>query len=189
MDLRPEIFDQLLPYNGRLDHRDPGSIDLIVMHCTELPTLAQAREQGEKVLYENSQTGASGHFYVDRDGAIHRYVTDDRVAHHCVGFNDHSIGIELVNSGRYPKWFRAAHQAMTEPYEDALIAGLVGLLAFLSDTYPRIERIAAHADLDRRLIPAEDDPETLISRRLDPGPQFPWAHVLERTGLTRFIPE
>ncbi len=66
----PRIADQLLPYHDRLELRDPATIDLIVIHCTELPTLEEAREMGERILYEGSGSGASGHYYIDRDGAI-----------------------------------------------------------------------------------------------------------------------
>ena len=42
-------------------------VDLVVIHCTELPDLAIAREYGERVLHDNG-SGNSGHFYIDRDG-------------------------------------------------------------------------------------------------------------------------
>jgi N-acetylmuramoyl-L-alanine amidase len=48
-------------------------VELVVIHCTELPDLAIAREYGERALYDNG-TGNSGHYYIDRDGAIYRYV-------------------------------------------------------------------------------------------------------------------
>ena len=70
-----------LPYQRSLAARPLSSIDLLVIHCTELPDLAMAREYGERVLYPkkypnknpdnetgtHSGTGNSGHFYVDRD--------------------------------------------------------------------------------------------------------------------------
>lgn len=181
----PPIIDQPLPYTDRLEQRNPGTIDLIVLHCTELPDLAEARTMGERVLYEGSGTGASGHYYIDRDGTCYRYVGDDRVAHHVVGYNQLSLGIELVNRGRYPRWFHAGSQAMTEPYEDRQIDSLTGLIRQLCKAHPSIAKIAAHADLDRRTVAAEDDPSIQIRRRLDPGPQFPWKAVLKAVGLER----
>ena len=100
----------------------------MVIHCTELPDLATAREYGERVLYAESGTGNSGHYYIDRDGRCHRYVAPDRIAHHVRGYNPRSIGIELVNSGRYPHWLDSRHQAMDEPYPDAQIDALIALL-------------------------------------------------------------
>src|SRR3546814_11398454 len=77
-----------------------SQVDLVVIHCTELPDLATAREYGERVLHTGSGTGNSGHYYVDRNGDCHRFVAPDRVAHHVRGYNPRSIGIELVNAGR-----------------------------------------------------------------------------------------
>ena len=70
-----------LPYEARLEARALDQIDLVVIHCTELPDLATAREYGERILHA-SGTGNCGHYYIDRDGAVHVYVRPDRVAHH-----------------------------------------------------------------------------------------------------------
>ena len=113
-----------LPYEDRLDARPLGQIDLVVIHCTELPDLASAREYGERVLYP-SGTGNSGHYYIDRDGSTFEYVPVERIAHHTRGWNARSIGIELVNTGRFPDWLDSRRQAMDEPYTDAQIAALV----------------------------------------------------------------
>ena len=40
-----------LPYVSKLDSREIGTIVLIVIHCTETPTLASARSFGEIVHY------------------------------------------------------------------------------------------------------------------------------------------
>ena len=90
---------------------------MVVIHCTELPDLATAREYGERVLCD-SGAGNSGHFYIDRDGSVVQYVAPERVAHHVRGMNAHTLGIELVNTGRYPDWFDSRHQAMDEAYTE-----------------------------------------------------------------------
>src|SRR5690606_9745563 len=95
------IRDEFLPYVERLQLRAPADIDLAVIHCTELPDLATAREYGERIVHA-SGTGNSGHYYIDRDGSVVRYVPEERMAHHVRGRNEHSVGIELVNSGRWP---------------------------------------------------------------------------------------
>lgn len=180
----PIIRDQPLPYVDRLPERPAEAVTLVVIHCTELPDLAMAREYGEKVVHD-SGTGNSGHYYVDRDGRIVRYVPGTRVAHHVRGYNPQSIGIELVNTGRYPHWWDSRQQTMTEPYTDAQIAALVDLLAQLRREFPALQEIAGHEDLDTARMPASDDPSVEVPRKLDPGPLFPWEAVLAACGLRR----
>jgi N-acetylmuramoyl-L-alanine amidase len=180
----PTIADMPLPYVDRLPERAAEAVRLVVIHCTKLPELATAREYGEKVLYE-SGAGNSGHYYIDRDGAIQRYVPGTRVAHHVRGRNADSIGIELVNLGRYPDWFDSRKQTMSEPYSPAQIDALLALLARLRDTFPNLRTIAGHQDLDTARVPASDDPQVLVSRKLDPGPLFPWDAIVPACGLER----
>ncbi len=74
MILHPDLPYVPLPYVERLDQRPPEAITLVVIHSTELPDLATAREYGEIVHYADSGTGNSGHFYVDRDGSTQQWV-------------------------------------------------------------------------------------------------------------------
>jgi len=179
----PIAFDPL-PYQERLDARALDAIDLVVIHCTELPDLAMARRFGEEVLYETSLTGNSGHFYIDRDGSVYRFVPPTRVAHHVRGHNAHAIGIELVNTGRYPDWLDSRHQAMSEPYTEAQIAALRALLSQLRHDFPTLHAIAGHEDLDTEEVPASDDAARRVRRKRDPGPLFPWDRFAD-SGLTR----
>lgn len=180
----PAIHDWPLPYLAELRERALADIDLVVVHCTELPDLATAREYGERVLH-GDETGNSGHYYVDRDGVLHRFVANDRVAHHTRGYNERSIGIELVNTGRYPDWFAAHNQAMCEPYTPAQVAALLELLKILRAECPNLQWIAGHEDLDTGTVPASDDPSIQVFRKRDPGPMFPWDEVLLGCGLSR----
>lgn len=178
------IHDQWLPYARLLQARALTGVDLVVIHCTELPDLATAREYGERVVHP-SGTGNSGHYYVDRDGGVFRYVPDDRVAHHVRGRNEHSIGIELVNAGRYPDWFDSRRQAMTEAYPAAQIDALLALISHLRATLPNLQHVAGHEDLDTALVAASDDSSRQVPRKLDPGPLFPWPRVVPACGLRR----
>lgn len=180
---RLDIHRDLLPYAGCLEARRPEHVDLLVIHCTELPDLATAREFGERILYGDSGTGNSGHFYIERSGAIQEWVPVGRVAHHVRGYNERSVGVELVNLGRYPNWFASDHQAMTEPYPDAQIESLVGLTHHLKKLLPSLRWIAGHESLDSSQVAATDDVDCMVRRKRDPGPLFPWSLVLEQTGL------
>jgi N-acetylmuramoyl-L-alanine amidase len=183
----PTIVDQLLPYVDRLEQRPLEQVDLVVIHCTELPDLATAREYGERVLH-GSGTGNSGHYYIDRDGSVLRYVPDGRIAHHVRGHNPRAIGIELVNTGRFPHWLDSRHQAMDEPYPDAQVDALAALLGDLATRLPTLRLIAGHEDLDREQVAASDDPSVQVARKRDPGPRFPWERVLARVPLQRLLP-
>lgn len=144
-----------------------------------------ARLWGEKELYRESQTGNSGHFYIDRDGSIEQWVPLDRIAHHVRGFNPQSIGIELINLGRYPDWYQSSHQQMTEPYPGLQVRALVTLLNHLAAQLPGLKSLTGHEDLDTGLLRAEDKPEIKIRRKLDPGPRFPWSEVMDQIALKR----
>ena len=182
-----DFIDNPLPYVALLGLRATSDIDLVVIHCTELPDLATAREYGEHIHYPQSGTGNSGHFYIDRDGTISRWVPENRIAHHVRGLNAHSIGIELVNTGRYPEWLDSTHQSMDEAYPPAQIEALIALLADLQERIPSITQIAGHEDLDTDEVEASDDPARLVRRKRDPGPMFPWTRVLAGSPLIRLI--
>lgn len=186
-DLPPAPVDWPLPYEQRLAQRPLAQVDLVVIHCTELPDLATARAYGERVLHD-SGTGNSGHYYIDRNGAVHVFVRPGRIAHHTRTYNERSVGIELVNTGRYPDWLDSRRQVMDEPYTEAQVQALVALLASLRAELPALEFIAGHEDLDRERVPASDDPAVLVPRKRDPGPRFPWSRVLTESRLTRIRP-
>jgi N-acetylmuramoyl-L-alanine amidase len=179
----PRIHHSPLSYAPALATRPESAIDLVVIHCTELPDLATARSFGERVFYPESASGNCGHFYIDRDGHIEQWVELTRVAHHVRGFNERSVGIELVNSGRYPHWLSVASQQMEEPYTEFQIISLIGLLTHLCQSLPALCWLAGHEDLDRELVPAADDPATLVRRKMDPGPLFPWERIRSATPL------
>ena len=183
------ISQRPLSYVKRLDNRCTDCVNLVVIHCTELPDLAMAREYGERIHHPESRTGNSGHFYVDRDGSIEQWVPLDRVAHHVRGLNPLSIGIELVNNGRYPDWYRSGHQQMTEPYPDTQIEALISLTDYLVAQLPGLESVTGHEDLDTATLPSEDQPDIMIRRKLDPGVHFPWAGFLEKILLPRLKTE
>lgn len=181
------IIEQLLPYVQLLPARELSEIDLVVIHCTELPDLKTARQYGERVLYD-AGTGNSGHYYLDRDGSVYLYVQPERVAHHTRGYNPRSIGIEIVNTGRFPDWLDSRQQEMREAYTAPQIQQLIILLNDLKQQLPNMRFIAGHEVLDTNQVPASDNPDVRVFRKRDPGPQFPWAQVLANTQLTPLTP-
>lgn len=169
-------------YEKKLAQRTVDAIELVVIHCTELPDLSTAREYGERIVY-GSGSGNSGHFYIDRDGHTEQWIALDRIAHHVKNHNRNSIGIELVNTGRYPDWFHSKHQIPTEAYPEPQINALIKLLNTLTQQIPSLKHLVGHSDLDQTLIQAEDNPNSKVARKIDPGPLFPWQKVMNKTRL------
>ena len=180
------IHQAHLPYAGQLDPREADDVDLVVIHCTELPDLATAREFGLRIHYPESGTGHCGHYYIDRDGRVEQWVPSERIAHHVRGFNQRSLGIELVNRGRYPHWLNSRRQAMTENYAEEQITSLLDLLTILCRANKSLRWIAGHEQLDREKVPATDNPHLRVCRKRDPGPLFPWEKVLRAIPLKAY---
>ncbi len=178
------INPHLLSYVSALSQRSLDEITMVVIHCTELPDLATAREYAEVIHYAQSATGNAGHFYVDRNGAIDQYVPLDRVAHHVAGHNQHTIGIELVNLGRFPDWLHSGSQQMNQPYPEPQIDALIRLVQWLGQRLPQLNQVAGHQTLDQRQVSASDNSNIRVSRKMDPGPLFPWERFLENIELT-----
>jgi len=171
------IDSRLLPYHNKLPLRDAKTLELLVFHATELPTLEEAWEYGCKIRHPETGVGYSGHYYVDRDGKISQFVEADRIAFHVIGHNDNSIGIEIVNRGRFPNWLDSTHQVPTEEFPEEQIASTIQLMKSLKEKYPSLTRIARHSDLDTGEVAAHDNPKVMVRRKIDPGPLFPWKKI------------
>ena len=103
------------------------------------------RAYGERIVYPASRSGNSGHYYIDRNGLLEEWVPPERIAHHVRGFNERSLGIELVNRGRFPDWYHSACQQMTEPYPGVQIEALIALLRALSPA----EELSVEAEMQQ----------------------------------------
>ena len=158
---------------------------MLVIHCTELPDLETARQYGEKTHYSDTKTGNSGHFYIDRNGEIQQWVDPGRIAHHVKGSNERSVGIELVNLGRFPDWLHSQRQEMIEPYPGEQIDSLMRLVEYLQCRLPCLQWVAGHAELDLEKVRSSNDVNFMVNRKMDPGPLFPWGRLNEETSLQR----
>jgi N-acetylmuramoyl-L-alanine amidase len=167
-----DVAHRLLPFVEHLPERTLDAVQLIVIHATEEPDIEAARR-----LAEDSEEMVSAHFYIDRDGSVEEWVPITRVARHVRGSNEASIGIELVNRGRYPNHYAAKSQIPTEPFPEVQIQALEALIGDLHRLCPSITQMRAHSDLDLSVVPASDAAGQLVRRRIDPGPLFPWNRV------------
>ncbi len=174
-----KIIKDLVSYNNLLQKRNVKDIRMVVLHITELPTLTYARKAAE-VLLPGKKIGVCGHYYINRDGKVNQYVEVNRIAQHVFLKNKDSIGIEIVNRGRFPNWFSSKNQVPTEKFSNSQISALLSLLRYLKKEVPSLSEIKKHSDLDRRMIPAKDNPQIKVYRRIDPGPLFPWGIIVKQ---------
>jgi N-acetylmuramoyl-L-alanine amidase len=107
------------------------------------------------------------HYVVDRDGRVEAGVPEDIAATHATGWNQRSIGIELVNNGDG-----------RDPFPPPQIKALVTLARAVMARHPGIrpERVLRHSDVDRSTFPSDRFGEGCAAyrRKEDPGDAFPW---------------
>ena len=141
---------------------------VIVLHYTEQDSVEQSLDT---LRSRNSGGRVSSHYLLGKDGKIYQLVSDAKRAWHAgsgrwgaiTDVNNASIGIEIDNDGK-------------SPFPDAQIDSLIVLLRDLT-TRLRIPptQIIGHSDL-------------APTRKIDPGPLFPWDAVLRTTPLERLLP-
>ncbi len=111
------------------------------------------------------------HYLIDRDGHVAAGVPESIAATHAIGWNQRSIGIELVNNGDG-----------VDPFPAAQMQALARLVAAIRERHPAItpQRILRHSDVDQSTFPPERYGGTCTAqrRKLDPGDAFPWAEFV-----------
>ncbi len=107
------------------------------------------------------------HYVIGRDGRVETGIPEALAASHAVGWNQRSIGVELVNNGDG-----------ADPFPEPQLAALGRLVREIRGRHPRVapERILRHSDVDLSLFPAARHGEACAAfrRKLDPGAAFPW---------------
>ena len=171
------IKNVFVPYIDTLPLREMRRVDTIVIHATEIPTIEGALQLARKITDKVKTDGICAHYYISRKGTLYRAVPDDRTANHCVGWNRRSLGVELVNRGRYPHWSDPKKQRFFEKFTESQYHALNRLLLFLKEKYPWVRQCLPHSKLDRRMVLSSDG-RTKIRRRIDPGPLFDWSRIV-----------
>lgn len=156
------------PYN----YQRTQKIDMIVVHKTGGPVIGPA-------INQMLVGGASAHYIIDRDGAVLKFVHEDRVAGHASHENAadqshwgkqttlawRSIGIENVGSTK-------------QGLEDAQYMSLIRIIQEMMAKYsiPR-HRVIAHSDI------LTDGHGVLSDQRIAcPGWQFEWSRLENAKG-------
>lgn len=167
----PRVRDTPLPPRGP----HSGPVQRLVVHC-----------MGERIGAASAwqhlqQEGLSAHALIEPDGTILRCVPRDQIAYHTKGFNDRSLGVELLVSGvstydglaqavgwNLSPWGPAA-TLPADPYTPAQYESLVWWL--------RDEQAAAGHPL-----PVTFHDALSPERKFDPGPVFRRAWLLAQVG-------
>jgi N-acetylmuramoyl-L-alanine amidase len=153
--LPPAASDGIVPApSPNFDERRPN---YVIIHQTSDDTAEEALS-----TLRNRERKVSAHYLIARDGTIYQLVSESSRAWHAgvsywggdTDLNSASIGIELDNNGE-------------EPFADAQIARLLGLLHDLQQRY-RIPQanFLAHGDV-------------APGRKVDPSRYFPWQRLAD----------
>jgi N-acetylmuramoyl-L-alanine amidase len=135
---------------------DGATVDLLVLHYTELPL----KESLEILGDDTREKRVSAHYVLAEDGTGYRLVPEDRVAWHAgqshwrgrEALNATSIGIEIVNL-----------HGDRHDYPPRQIAALIELCRAILARHPAIvpQNVVGHSDIAPQ-------------RKIDPGRRFPW---------------
>ncbi|PCH98884.1 MAG: hypothetical protein COB76_06660 [Alphaproteobacteria bacterium] len=145
-------------FNGR-----PKDVEIcsIIVHYTGMKT---AKDALERLCDPKAQVSA--HYTIDEDGTVYNHVSPDKRAWHAgvsefdgrEGFNDFSIGIELVNPG---------HDHGYRAFPDVQIDALIDLMKKIYGQFPiKPELVLGHVDI-------------APNRKQDPGALFPWDRLVK----------
>lgn len=132
--------------------------NFVVIHHTAQNSCAQTLE-----TFTLPRTQVSAHYVICKDGTVHHMLNDLLRAHHAgvskwgnnIDLNSSSIGIEIDNNG-------------FEPFSDAQINSLLGLLGRLKKAYTiPTANFMGHADI-------------APGRKVDPNRFFPWQKLAQQ---------
>lgn len=157
-----QILDRPSPNHG--PRPGDGTIDMLILHYTGMPTAAEALD---RLCAPGSRVSA--HYVIGEDGTVWRLVPEERRAWHAGvaswgprrDINGASIGIELVNPG---------HDWGYRPFPDTQMAALETLAKAILARHP----IPAHLVLGHSDVAPD--------RKRDPGELFDWRR-LARAGI------
>lgn len=188
-----EAQRRLTPNRYRAPEVNP--VELLVLHYTAGYSAASSVS-----WFLKPEAKASAHFVIERDGVVTQMAPlEDRTWHAGGGssrwrgkaVNSRSIGIEIANLGPlkadgrggwidvYGRAWRGTPFLDTsgrawEPYPEAQIVAVLGLVAELKRRFPvlalhdesqgQLPRICGHQDVDPK-------------RKIDPGPAWPWSRL------------
>ena len=156
-------------------HERRRPVDALIIHSLGGPDCRDGRvfykqidgDADEWVRRFAALPGVSIHYVIGRDGTVATGISESLAASHAIGWNQRSIGIELVNNGDN-----------RDPFPRVQFDALVRLAREIRRRHPAIAlaRVLRHSDVDHTNFPAAEFGAgcTAFRRKLDPGDAFPW---------------
>ncbi|MCY1315316.1 N-acetylmuramoyl-L-alanine amidase [compost metagenome] len=168
---------------------DPLNPTYLIIHYT-----AGTTASGAINWFKNPEAKASAHLVVDRDGSVAQMMPFHKVAWHAgksalngiVGFNRHSIGIEIVNAGKLQrngsgKWVNWAGNVIDD--DDVIIArhknetSETGWHAYTERQINTVVDIGVALRQKFNFLDVLGHEDIAPTRKVDPGPAFPLLSV------------
>lgn len=168
---------------------DPLNPTYLIIHYT-----AGTTASGAINWFRNPEAKASAHLVVERDGSVTQMMPFNQVAWHAgksalngiVGFNRHSIGIEIVNAGKLQrngsgKWVNWAGNVIGD--DDVIIArhknetSETGWHAYTESQINTAVDIGVALRKKFSFLDILGHEDIAPTRKVDPGPAFPLLSV------------
>jgi N-acetyl-anhydromuramyl-L-alanine amidase AmpD len=194
------FVDDWLPRSVQRDRQPTATVDMIMLHfCSDVIQKPDNPYNPKRIVDIFTSAGVSAHYLVDREGTVHRFVPEQKVAYHAGRghldwmpertnrLNEYAIGIEMLNVSSWKDMqifmskekydaFAAKHPDWIG-YTDAQYAAVKALIAEIRKRHPQIP-------FDRHHIIGHSE-YAGSARRTDPGELFDYTRV----GLPQNRPE
>lgn len=152
IETKPGVMFSNLYYGKLVYRRRHKDVNRIILHHT-------GDSEASKTFRTLRKRGLSVHYIVDRDGTIYYAVDEKWLAYHAIGYNEGSIGIEIVNTGK------ADMQYTNEQYNSINALG-----RDIARRWPSIE-------WDNEHVIGHYQATTPEAGKWDPSPNFNWARI------------
>lgn len=137
------------------------SINKIILHCSATPEGEDFTvEQVRQMHIARGFTDIGYHWYVTRDGKIHKGRDESKVGAHTTGYNAHSIGV-CYCGGCPPRSVKDWDRKFKDTRTPAQRASLISLCKELKGRYPGAT-IHGHNEFANKACPSfivKDDPD------------------------------
>lgn len=184
--------DDWLPKTVQRDRQPTAPIDVIMLHfCSDCIENPDNPYNYKRIIDIFTSAGVSAHYLIDREGVVHRFVAEEKVAFHAGRghadwmpdrtnrLNEYSIGIEMLNVSTWNDMqifmkkeqydaFAAKHPDWIG-YTDAQYAALDALIKQIRSRHPSIP-------FDRKHIIGHSE-WAGSARRTDPGELFDYTRI------------